>query len=48
MLSNQFYSLIPHDYGYSVPPAINTNEKLQHKAALMEVRLSPSLVTFSY
>lgn len=36
-LSSEFYSLIPHDFGRSLPPVIGTNEDLKVKLDLLEV-----------
>jgi poly [ADP-ribose] polymerase len=35
-LSNEFYTLIPHAFGMSVPPVINTRELLHAKLQLLE------------
>lgn len=32
----RFYTLIPHDFGYSLPPVINTRELVQKKFELLE------------
>lgn len=36
MLSNQFYSLIPHDFGRNRPPIINSEGLLKREVELME------------
>ncbi|KAE9344568.1 hypothetical protein PF008_g9164 [Phytophthora fragariae] len=36
-LSSEFYSLIPHDFGRSLPPVIATNDDLKLKLDLLEV-----------
>jgi poly [ADP-ribose] polymerase len=35
-LSSQFYTLIPHSFGMSVPPIINTPQMLQEKLQMLE------------
>jgi len=35
-LSSEFYSLIPHDFGFKRAPAIDTNEMLQSKIELLK------------
>jgi len=34
-LSNQFYTLIPHNFGMSLPPPINTDTRLKEKISLV-------------
>lgn len=34
--SNRFYTLIPHDFGHSLPPVIDTLEAIQTKLELVE------------
>ncbi|KAF1323592.1 Poly polymerase catalytic domain containing protein, partial [Globisporangium splendens] len=36
-LSSEFYSLIPHDFGRSLPPVINTMDEVKVKISLLEV-----------
>lgn len=36
-LSSRFYTLIPHEFGRAVPPAISDKEHLQNKMDLLEV-----------
>jgi len=36
-LSNRFYTIIPHDFGFSKPPIIDNKELLQKKYDLLEV-----------
>jgi poly [ADP-ribose] polymerase len=36
-LSSKFYTLIPHDFGRTIPPSINELEHLQQKMDLLEV-----------
>jgi hypothetical protein len=38
-LSSQFYTLIPHDFGFKVPPAINTQALLTEKDELLKFYL---------
>eukprot|EP00933_Yihiella_yeosuensis_P060501 TRINITY_DN63259_c0_g1_i1.p1 TRINITY_DN63259_c0_g1~~TRINITY_DN63259_c0_g1_i1.p1 ORF type:complete len:488 (+),score=124.08 TRINITY_DN63259_c0_g1_i1:77-1540(+) len=38
-LSSQFYTLIPHDFGRKVPPAITTSEMLEAKMELLKFYL---------
>ena len=35
-LTNQFYSLIPHDYGMKLPPTINHMLRVKEKVRLLE------------
>eukprot|EP01102_Stenamoeba_stenopodia_P015090 TRINITY_DN5107_c0_g1_i1.p1 TRINITY_DN5107_c0_g1~~TRINITY_DN5107_c0_g1_i1.p1 ORF type:complete len:682 (-),score=251.83 TRINITY_DN5107_c0_g1_i1:117-2162(-) len=35
-LSNQFYSLIPHNFGFSKPPVINSEKSLKSKLLMLE------------
>ncbi len=36
-LASTFYSLIPHDFGMSRPPPIDTSKKINKKMAMLEV-----------
>jgi len=36
-LASTFYSLIPHDFGMSRPPPIDTSKKIKKKLAMLEV-----------
>ena len=36
-LSSQFYTVIPHSFGRSVPPSINTRELIQQKTEMLQV-----------
>ena len=36
-LASSFYSLIPHDFGMSRPPPIDTSKKIKKKLAMLEV-----------
>lgn len=38
-LSSQYYTLIPHDFGFKVPPAISTKEMLESEAELLKFYL---------
>eukprot|EP01112_Ceratiomyxa_fruticulosa_P022648 TRINITY_DN836_c0_g2_i5.p1 TRINITY_DN836_c0_g2~~TRINITY_DN836_c0_g2_i5.p1 ORF type:complete len:732 (-),score=124.26 TRINITY_DN836_c0_g2_i5:133-2328(-) len=48
-LSNQFYTLIPHDFGFQIPVVINTPERLKSKMkqmeTLLEIQIASSLLT---
>ncbi len=35
-LSNQFYTLIPHNFGMKVPPVIDNKDLLKQKLAMVE------------
>merc|ERR1711959_652636 len=38
-LSSEYYTLIPHDFGFKVPPEINTQEMLEAEQELLKFYL---------
>lgn len=47
-LTNQFYTLIPHDFGYKTPPLLDSvdmvKEKLEMLETLLEIEVATSIV----
>jgi len=44
-LTNQFYTLIPHDFGIKEPPLISDKDELQKKMKLMEALIDIEIAT---